>query len=85
MIGEPDVVGILETLPSSNMKPDDEDIVLDGEKKYRTISIFSNTMPPVEQIARKYLRNLVVVTIDYLDSPEYRDKLRAMDPLNLMR
>lgn len=61
---EPQVVGVLDAMPSSNLKPENEDEELDDKKIYRTTYMFSATMPPaVERLARKYLRNPVVVTI----------------------
>ena len=61
---EPQVVGVLDAMPSSNLKPENEDEELDSKKIYRTTYMFSATMPPaVERLARKYLRNPVVVTI----------------------
>ncbi|BFG27373.1 hypothetical protein CerSpe_136470 [Prunus speciosa] len=51
-------------MPSSNFKPENEDEELDEKKIYRTTYMFSATMPPaVERLARKYLRNPVVVSI----------------------
>ncbi|XP_059077449.1 DEAD-box ATP-dependent RNA helicase 21 [Cryptomeria japonica] len=61
---EPQVVGVLDAMPSSNLKPENEDEVLDEKRIYRTTYMFSATMPSaVERLARKYLRNPVVVTI----------------------
>lgn len=61
---EPQVMGVLDAMPSSNLKPENEDEELDAKKIYRTTYMFSATMPPaVERLARKYLRNPVVVTI----------------------
>ncbi|KAK6118193.1 hypothetical protein DH2020_048094 [Rehmannia glutinosa] len=61
---EPQVVGVLDAMPSSNMKPENEDEELDAKRIYRTTYMFSATMPPaVERLARKYLRNPVVVNI----------------------
>ncbi|GER55322.1 DEAD-box ATP-dependent RNA helicase [Striga asiatica] len=61
---EPQVVGVLDAMPSSNMKPENEDEELDERRIYRTTYMFSATMPPaVERLARKYLRNPVVVNI----------------------
>ncbi|XP_074312302.1 DEAD-box ATP-dependent RNA helicase 21-like [Silene latifolia] len=58
------VVGVLDAMPSSNLKPENEDEELDEKRIYRTTYMFSATMPPsVERLARKYLRNPVVVTI----------------------
>ncbi|KAK6797002.1 hypothetical protein RDI58_004703 [Solanum bulbocastanum] len=60
----PQVVGVLDAMPSSNMKPKNEDEELDEKKIYRTTYMFSATMPPaVERLARNYLRNPAVVTI----------------------
>ncbi|GLJ19127.1 hypothetical protein SUGI_0343520 [Cryptomeria japonica] len=61
---EPQVVGVLDAMPSSNLKPENEDEVLDEKRIYRTTYMFSATMPSaVERLARKYLRNPIVVTI----------------------
>ncbi|KMZ76390.1 ATP-dependent RNA helicase [Zostera marina] len=61
---EPQVVGVLDAMPSSNLKPENEDEELDEKKIYRTTYMFSATMPlAIERLARKYLRNPVVVTI----------------------
>ncbi|XP_074341406.1 DEAD-box ATP-dependent RNA helicase 21-like [Apium graveolens] len=61
---EPQVVGVLDAMPSTNYKPMNEDEELDENKTYRTTYMFSATMPPVvERLAKKYLRNPVVVTV----------------------
>ncbi|VFQ73901.1 unnamed protein product [Cuscuta campestris] len=61
---EPQVVGVLDAMPSSNLKPENADEELDEKRIYRTTYMFSATMPTsVERLARKYLRNPVVVTI----------------------
>ncbi|GJS94073.1 DEAD-box ATP-dependent RNA helicase 21 [Tanacetum coccineum] len=61
---EPQIMDVLEAMPSSNFKPENEDEELDEKRIYRTTYIFSATMPTaVERLARKYLRNPVVVTI----------------------
>ncbi|KAL0710669.1 hypothetical protein Bca4012_017647 [Brassica carinata] len=61
---EPQVAAVLDAMPLSNLKPEKEDEELDEKKIYRTTYMFSATMPPgVERLARKYLRNPVVVTI----------------------
>ncbi|KAL5705372.1 RNA helicase [Ranunculus cassubicifolius] len=61
---EPQVVEVLNAMPSSNLKPENEDEELDKKKIYRTTYMFSATMSHlVEQLARKYLRNPVVVNI----------------------
>ncbi|KAK1391123.1 DEAD-box ATP-dependent RNA helicase 21 [Heracleum sosnowskyi] len=60
---EPQIVRVLDAMPSTNFKPGNEDEELDEKKIYRTTYMFSATMPPaVERLARKYLRNPVVVT-----------------------
>nr|XP_043605891.1 DEAD-box ATP-dependent RNA helicase 21-like [Erigeron canadensis]XP_043605892.1 DEAD-box ATP-dependent RNA helicase 21-like [Erigeron canadensis]XP_043605893.1 DEAD-box ATP-dependent RNA helicase 21-like [Erigeron canadensis]XP_043605894.1 DEAD-box ATP-dependent RNA helicase 21-like [Erigeron canadensis]XP_043605895.1 DEAD-box ATP-dependent RNA helicase 21-like [Erigeron canadensis]XP_043605896.1 DEAD-box ATP-dependent RNA helicase 21-like [Erigeron canadensis]XP_043605897.1 DEAD-box ATP-d len=61
---EPQVVGILDAMPSSNLKPENDYEDLDEKRIYRTTYMFSATMPAaVERLARKYLRNPIVVTI----------------------
>ncbi|PSC74094.1 DEAD-box ATP-dependent RNA helicase 21 [Micractinium conductrix] len=61
---EPQVMGVLDAMPSSNLKPENEDEPLESNRVYRTTYMFSATMPPaVERLARKYLRRPVVVTI----------------------
>jgi superfamily II DNA/RNA helicase len=48
-------------MPSSNLKPENEDEELDEKRIYRTTYMFSaTTAPAVERLARKYLRNLVI-------------------------
>lgn len=60
---EPQVVGVLDAMPSSNLKPESDE-VSEGDHIYRTTHMFSATMPTaVERLARKYLRRPVVVTI----------------------
>ncbi|KAF9616533.1 hypothetical protein IFM89_029994 [Coptis chinensis] len=61
---EPQVVRVLDAMPSSNLKPENKNKELDEKRIYRTTYMFSATMPPaVERLARKYLKNPVVVTI----------------------
>ncbi|KAH7858073.1 hypothetical protein Vadar_019711 [Vaccinium darrowii] len=49
---EPQVVDVLDAMPSSNFKPENEDEELDEKKVYRTTYMFSATMPPaVERLA----------------------------------
>ncbi|CAF2122674.1 unnamed protein product [Brassica napus] len=61
---EPQVACVLDAMPSSNLKPEKEEEELDEKKIYRTTYMFSATMASgVERLARKYLRNPVVVTI----------------------
>ncbi|KAK8556203.1 hypothetical protein V6N12_002614 [Hibiscus sabdariffa] len=61
---EPQVMGVLDAIQSSNWKPENEDEELDDKRIYRTTYMFSSTMPPaVERLARKYLRIPVVVTV----------------------
>lgn len=63
---------ILDALPVTNEKPDDEvaedaktmTMVLGGSQRYRQTMMYSATMPAaVERIARKYLRRPAIVTI----------------------
>ncbi|PWA72419.1 DNA/RNA helicase, DEAD/DEAH box type, N-terminal [Artemisia annua] len=61
---EKEVVRVLDAMPSSNLKPENEDEELDEKKIYRTTYMFSVTMrTDVERLARRYLRNPVVVTV----------------------
>ena len=56
---EPQIKTILEAMPSSNLKPGDDDALvdLDGDTIYRQTYMFSATMPPaVERIARNETR-----------------------------
>jgi len=71
---EPQVVRILEAMPTSNLKSEDEDIAVQQERDhiagkivYRTTIMFSATMPTgVERLARKYLRRPAAVYIGTL-------------------
>lgn len=61
---ETDVTGILDAMPSSNLKPSDESVEIEADRLYRTTYMFSATMPPaVERLAKKYLRRPVTVNI----------------------
>ncbi|GKC19752.1 DEAD-box ATP-dependent RNA helicase 21 [Tanacetum coccineum] len=61
---EPQIMDVLEAMPSSNFKPENEDEELDEKRIYRTTYIFSATMPTADdRLARKYLRNPVVMII----------------------
>ncbi|MCL7033400.1 hypothetical protein MKW94_016116 [Papaver nudicaule] len=61
---EPQAKGVLDAMPSSNLIREKEDEELDAKRIYRTPYMFSVTIPPgVERLARKYLRNLAVVSI----------------------
>ena len=61
---EPQVTRVLDAMPSSNLKPENEEEALEENKIYRTTYMFSATMPPaVERLARTYLRRPVVVNI----------------------
>ena len=56
------VTGVMDAMPSATLKPEDEEAELDSGRVYRVTYMFSATMPPtVERLARKYLRNPVVV------------------------
>lgn len=58
------VRGVLDAMPSTNLKPENEDEELEADMVYRTTYMFSATMPPaVERLARKYMRRPVVVNI----------------------
>ena len=58
------VMGVLDAMPSSNLKPENEEVALEADRVYRTTYMFSATMPPsVERLARKYLRRPVVINI----------------------
>ena len=58
------VVGILDAMPASNLKPEAEDGILEENRVYRTTYMFSATMPPpVERLARKYMRRPAVINI----------------------
>lgn len=58
------VTGVLEAMPSSNLKPENEEEELDEKRIYRVTYMFSATMPAsVERLARKFMRNPVTVTI----------------------
>ncbi|XXG52723.1 hypothetical protein AAC387_Pa03g0971 [Persea americana] len=61
---EPQVVRVLDAMPCSNLKPENEDEELDEKRLYRTMHMFTATMSPaIKRLARKYLRNPVIVTI----------------------
>lgn len=61
---EPQVNAVLEAMPKSTLKPEDEEAALDDNRLYRTMYMFSATMPTaVERLARKYLRRPIVVNI----------------------
>lgn len=64
---EADVNFILDALPVTNMKPENDDemqVEPPQGYKYRQTTMFSATMPPaVERLAKKYLRREAVVTI----------------------
>ncbi|KAK3265261.1 Envelope glycoprotein gp160, partial [Cymbomonas tetramitiformis] len=61
---EPQVMAVMDKMPSSNLKPIGEEEALETDKIYRTTYMFSATMPPaVERLARKYMRNPAVVNI----------------------
>eukprot|EP01025_Chloroclados_australasicus_P051999 TRINITY_DN6053_c0_g3_i1.p1 TRINITY_DN6053_c0_g3~~TRINITY_DN6053_c0_g3_i1.p1 ORF type:complete len:839 (-),score=131.55 TRINITY_DN6053_c0_g3_i1:229-2745(-) len=60
---EQQVNAVLDAMPSSNLKPENEALE-EADRVYRTTYMFSATMPPsVERLAKKYLRRPVVVTI----------------------
>ena len=60
---EQQLLKILECMPSSNLRPENE-LEEETDKRYRQTIMFSATMPPkVENLARKYLRRPVFVSI----------------------
>ena len=78
---EPDVQKILEYMPVTNLKPDNEDAEneekllanYNTKKKYRSTMMFTATMPPaVERLARTYLRRPAVVYIGSIGKPTER-------------
>lgn len=78
---EPDVKKILEYLPVSNLKPDSEEaedvnVLLSNfasKKKYRQTVMFTATMPPpLEKLARSYLRRPATVYIGSVGKPTER-------------
>ena len=55
---------MLDAMPSTNLKPENDEELLEEDRVYRTTYMFSATMPQaVERLARKYLRRPVVITI----------------------
>ncbi|XP_054269059.1 probable ATP-dependent RNA helicase DDX23 [Macrosteles quadrilineatus] len=78
---EPDVQKILDFMPVTNIKPDNEDAEdeakllanYNSKKKYRQTVMFTATMPPaVERLARTYLRRPAVVYIGSIGKPTER-------------
>eukprot|EP01028_Stygiella_incarcerata_P014155 TRINITY_DN9121_c1_g1_i3.p2 TRINITY_DN9121_c1_g1~~TRINITY_DN9121_c1_g1_i3.p2 ORF type:complete len:811 (-),score=254.39 TRINITY_DN9121_c1_g1_i3:63-2495(-) len=60
---ESQVNEILESLPASNLRPENEDEE-DSAKKYRITAMFTATMPAqVERLARDYLRRPAIIQI----------------------
>ena len=41
------VMGVLDAMPSTNLKPEDDEEVLEEDRVYRTTYMFSATMPQV--------------------------------------
>jgi len=78
---EPDVQRILDHMPLTNIKPDDDGAEdpttllanLKSKTKYRQTVMFTATMPPqVERLARTYLRRPAVVYIGSIGKPVER-------------
>ncbi|XP_046382803.1 probable ATP-dependent RNA helicase DDX23 [Ischnura elegans] len=78
---EPDVQKILEFMPVTNQKPDNDDAEdesklmanFNSKSKYRQTVMFTATMPPaVERLARTYLRRPAVVYIGSAGKPTER-------------
>lgn len=60
---EPQILKIMDMMPSSNIRPEDEDKI-DVNKRYRQTIMFSATMPlKVEMLAKKYLRNPIFIAV----------------------
>ncbi|KAE8805955.1 ATP-dependent RNA helicase DDX23 [Hordeum vulgare] len=63
---KPQVVGVLDEMPPSHLKPENADEELDEARTYMMTHMFSATMPlAMERLARKYLRNPVAVTVGF--------------------
>lgn len=61
---EPQVISVMDAMPKTHLKPEDEGSEIRADVTYRTTYMFSATMPAaVERLARKYLRRPVVITI----------------------
>ena len=78
---EPEILQILGHIPVSNLKPDTDDAERNetlmanffSREKYRQTVMFTATMsPPVERLARTYLRRPVVVHIGAAGKPTER-------------
>jgi hypothetical protein len=53
----------MDAMPLTNLKPEEEDAILDEDRLYRTTYMFSATMPAaVERLARKYMRKVWMST-----------------------
>eukprot|EP00668_Euglena_longa_P012731 GGOE01015208.1.p1 GENE.GGOE01015208.1~~GGOE01015208.1.p1 ORF type:complete len:557 (+),score=147.98 GGOE01015208.1:196-1671(+) len=66
---EPQVVGVLEEMPSTNERPADESLE-EADKQYRQTFMFSATMPAsVEKLAMKFFRRPVQVQIGEVGTP----------------
>ena len=56
---EEQVTSILDAMPASNLRPEDETLE-ESDRIYRTTFMFTATMPAeVERLAKQYLRNPV--------------------------
>ena len=42
-------MGVLDAMPSTNLKPEDDEEVLEEDRVYRTTYMFSATMPQVNK------------------------------------
>jgi ATP-dependent RNA helicase DDX23/PRP28 len=60
---ESQINAILDAMPSSNTRPEDESLE-EENRVYRQTTMFSATMPPaLEKIALKYLRRRIVISV----------------------
>lgn len=84
---EPDVQKILDYMPVTNVKPDNEEAENEEmlkqnwqtKNKYRQTVMFTATMPPaVERLAKSYLRRPAIVYIGSIGKPVDRVKQRIL-------
>ena len=47
------VMGVLDAMPSTNLKPEDDEEVLEEDRVYRTTYMFSATMPQVIHLSTR--------------------------------
>ena len=75
-------MGVLDAMPSSNLKPESEDVELEGDRIYRTTYMFSATMPPsVERLARKCGSLFYVFLCSLIENPKNHQKPPSVERL----